>query len=210
MGGANGQGPRGVEGGLLPCRAMEGMLSSVRGQRENRGGENRALLLGVAPLAVAMPAFAGGFTVTSPDFANGSTIPMAQVLNEGGCTGQSILPRSPGPASRPGRRASRSPCTIPMRRPEAAGGTGPSSTSPHRAQSCGRRGRRRDQSLAAGGRGRGADRFRVLALWRAVPAGRRLAAPLRDHGVRREGRATFARRVFTACTTIGDARRWKD
>ena len=52
----------------------------------------RAMLLGLAPLAVAMPAFAGGFTVTSPDFANGSTIPMAQVLNEGGCTGQSISP----------------------------------------------------------------------------------------------------------------------
>ena len=52
----------------------------------------RALLLGLAPLALAVPAFAGGFTVTSPDFANGGTIPMAQVFNEGGCKGQSISP----------------------------------------------------------------------------------------------------------------------
>ncbi len=52
----------------------------------------RALIAGLAPLIVAAPAFAGGFTVTSTDFPDGGTIPMAQVFNEGGCTGQSVSP----------------------------------------------------------------------------------------------------------------------
>jgi Raf kinase inhibitor-like YbhB/YbcL family protein len=52
----------------------------------------RALLLGLAPLVVATPALAGGFTVTSPDFSNGGTIPMAQVFNQDGCTGENHSP----------------------------------------------------------------------------------------------------------------------
>lgn len=35
---------------------------------------------------------AGGFTVTSPDFADGGTIPLAQVFNSFGCTGGNISP----------------------------------------------------------------------------------------------------------------------
>lgn len=47
----------------------------------------RRLLLSAVFSTLAVPAFAGGFTVTSPDFANGATIPMAQVFNQDGCTG---------------------------------------------------------------------------------------------------------------------------
>lgn len=47
----------------------------------------RRWLLSTVFSALAVPAFAGGFTVTSSDFANGGTIPMAQVFNQGGCTG---------------------------------------------------------------------------------------------------------------------------
>lgn len=35
---------------------------------------------------------AGSFTVTSPDFSDGGTIPMAQVFNSFGCTGGDISP----------------------------------------------------------------------------------------------------------------------
>ncbi|MGH8402193.1 MAG: kinase inhibitor, partial [Gammaproteobacteria bacterium] len=46
-----------------------------------------------ALIAIPAAAFAaGGFTVTSPDFANGGTIPMAQVFNSFGCTGGNHSP----------------------------------------------------------------------------------------------------------------------
>lgn len=47
----------------------------------------RALISGLAACVVAAPAFAAGFSVTTPDFANGGTIPLAQVFNGIGCTG---------------------------------------------------------------------------------------------------------------------------
>jgi Raf kinase inhibitor-like YbhB/YbcL family protein len=47
----------------------------------------RSLMAGIALCVLAAPAFAQDFTVTSPDFTNGGTIPMAQVFNEGGCKG---------------------------------------------------------------------------------------------------------------------------
>lgn len=44
-------------------------------------------------IAIPCSAFAaGGFTVTSPDFVDGGTIPMAQVLNSFGCKGRNISP----------------------------------------------------------------------------------------------------------------------
>lgn len=52
----------------------------------------RTLLLAAVPLFVAAPALAGGFTVTSPDFSDGSTIPMAQVFNADGCNGENHSP----------------------------------------------------------------------------------------------------------------------
>lgn len=52
----------------------------------------RALLLATALCIPAIPALAGDFTVTSPDFTNGGTIPMAQVFNGGGCTGGNHSP----------------------------------------------------------------------------------------------------------------------
>ena len=52
----------------------------------------RRALLAAAFSTLAVPAFAGGFTVTSPDFPNGGTIPMAQVFNADGCTGQDRSP----------------------------------------------------------------------------------------------------------------------
>ncbi len=39
----------------------------------------RALMLGIGLAVVAVPALAAGFDVTSPDFANGGTMPMPQV-----------------------------------------------------------------------------------------------------------------------------------
>ncbi len=52
----------------------------------------RSVIFAAAFSTLAVPAFAAGFTVTSSSFANGGTIPMAQVFNEDGCTGQSQSP----------------------------------------------------------------------------------------------------------------------
>jgi len=53
----------------------------------------RTLALGAAlSTIIAAPALAGGFTLTSPDFANGATIPMAQVFNQASCTGKNLSP----------------------------------------------------------------------------------------------------------------------
>jgi len=41
---------------------------------------------------LAAPALAAGFTVTTPDFSDGGTIPMAQVFNAGSCTGGNHSP----------------------------------------------------------------------------------------------------------------------
>jgi Raf kinase inhibitor-like YbhB/YbcL family protein len=50
----------------------------------------RALILGLAISAVAAPALADGFTVTTPDFTNGGTMPMALVSS--GCKGENHSP----------------------------------------------------------------------------------------------------------------------
>lgn len=50
----------------------------------------RALLLGMALSVVTVPAIAGGFTVTTPDFTNGGTIAMAQVSTA--CKGENRSP----------------------------------------------------------------------------------------------------------------------
>lgn len=50
----------------------------------------RALMLGLALSAIAAPAVAAGFTVTSPDIADGGTIAMAQVYT--GCHGKNLSP----------------------------------------------------------------------------------------------------------------------
>jgi Raf kinase inhibitor-like YbhB/YbcL family protein len=52
----------------------------------------RALMLGMALSVVTAPALAAGFTLTTPDFANGGTIPLAQVLNAGTCKGRDQSP----------------------------------------------------------------------------------------------------------------------
>ncbi len=41
----------------------------------------RALIVGLASASVAAPALAAGFAVTSPDFANGGTVPLPQVCD---------------------------------------------------------------------------------------------------------------------------------
>jgi Raf kinase inhibitor-like YbhB/YbcL family protein len=52
----------------------------------------RTLLLGTAFLVGVTPALANEFSVTSPDFANGGPISMAQVLNAFGCRGENRSP----------------------------------------------------------------------------------------------------------------------
>jgi Raf kinase inhibitor-like YbhB/YbcL family protein len=47
----------------------------------------RKSLLAAGLCMLSAPALAAGFTVTTPDFHNGGTIPMAQVFNAGSCTG---------------------------------------------------------------------------------------------------------------------------
>ncbi len=47
----------------------------------------RKVLLAAGLSMLVTPALAAGFTVTTPDFHDGGTIPMAQVFNAGGCTG---------------------------------------------------------------------------------------------------------------------------
>jgi Raf kinase inhibitor-like YbhB/YbcL family protein len=60
------------------CRVEAQVLLS-RPQREKKGEDMRALMLAIGLTIVAAPAFAAGMTVTSADFANGATMPMAQV-----------------------------------------------------------------------------------------------------------------------------------
>jgi Raf kinase inhibitor-like YbhB/YbcL family protein len=52
----------------------------------------RTLVLGMALAAVVVPALAAGFTVTTPDFANGGTIAPTQIFNAGGCMGKNRSP----------------------------------------------------------------------------------------------------------------------
>ncbi|MDA8051142.1 MAG: YbhB/YbcL family Raf kinase inhibitor-like protein [Rhodospirillales bacterium] len=49
-------------------------------------------LLAAVLSSLAVPALAGGFALSSSNFANGGTIPMAQVFNQGGCKGGDISP----------------------------------------------------------------------------------------------------------------------
>jgi hypothetical protein len=50
----------------------------------------RSWILGLALSVLAVPAFAAGFSVTSPDIKNGGTVPMAQVFT--GCKGGNQSP----------------------------------------------------------------------------------------------------------------------
>jgi Raf kinase inhibitor-like YbhB/YbcL family protein len=52
----------------------------------------RTTLLAAGLSMLAASGSAAGFTVTTPDFHNGGTIPMAQVYNAGGCTGGNHSP----------------------------------------------------------------------------------------------------------------------
>jgi Raf kinase inhibitor-like YbhB/YbcL family protein len=52
----------------------------------------RGPFMGLALAALSVPACAGGFTVTTPDFTPGGTIPMADVFNAFGCTGADRSP----------------------------------------------------------------------------------------------------------------------
>lgn len=80
----------------------------------------RALISGLAASVIAAPALAAGFTVTTPDFANGGTIPLAQVFSGGGCTGQN---RSPA-LSWSGAPAGTESFAITMYDPDAPTGSG--------------------------------------------------------------------------------------
>jgi Raf kinase inhibitor-like YbhB/YbcL family protein len=52
----------------------------------------RALVLALVLATAAVPAAARGFTVTTPDFKNGGTIPLANVFKGFGCTGENQSP----------------------------------------------------------------------------------------------------------------------
>lgn len=52
----------------------------------------RGVVLAAALCLPVITASAAGFTVSAPDFHNGSTIPMAHVFNQGGCTGGNQSP----------------------------------------------------------------------------------------------------------------------
>lgn len=52
----------------------------------------RGIALAAALCLPAIGASATGFTVSTPDFHNGSTIPMVHVFNQGGCTGGNKSP----------------------------------------------------------------------------------------------------------------------
>ncbi len=52
----------------------------------------RALVLAAGFCIATVSAWAAGFAVTSPAFTNDGTIPMAQVFNQGGCTGADRSP----------------------------------------------------------------------------------------------------------------------
>ncbi len=52
----------------------------------------RIVLLAAGLGMLAAPALGAGFTVTTPDFVDGGTIPMAQVFNARGCTGGNHSP----------------------------------------------------------------------------------------------------------------------
>jgi Raf kinase inhibitor-like YbhB/YbcL family protein len=52
----------------------------------------RKTLLAAGLCVLAAPALAAGFTVTTPDFHDGGTVPMAQVFNAFGCTGGNHSP----------------------------------------------------------------------------------------------------------------------
>jgi Raf kinase inhibitor-like YbhB/YbcL family protein len=80
----------------------------------------RALMLGAAVLFSAAPAFAAGFTVTTPDFKSGGTIPLAQVFKGFGCTGAN---RSPA-LSWSGEPAGTKSFAVTMYDPDAPTGSG--------------------------------------------------------------------------------------
>lgn len=52
----------------------------------------RSYLIGICLCVLSTPALAAEFTVTTPAFADGGTVPMTQVFNNGGCTGANQSP----------------------------------------------------------------------------------------------------------------------
>jgi Raf kinase inhibitor-like YbhB/YbcL family protein len=52
----------------------------------------RRIMLAAVLCLPAIAASAAGFTISTPDFRNGSAIPMAQVFNQSGCTGANQSP----------------------------------------------------------------------------------------------------------------------
>ncbi|QJT10457.1 YbhB/YbcL family Raf kinase inhibitor-like protein [Oceanidesulfovibrio marinus] len=52
----------------------------------------RAIITLILVICLAVPAWAGGFTLKSPDISEGQPLPNAQVLNNFGCTGENISP----------------------------------------------------------------------------------------------------------------------
>ena len=67
------------------------MLISGPMQQE-MAGKMRAALLGLGFAVAPALALAAGFTVTSPDFPAGGTIPLTSVFNRFGCQGQNRSP----------------------------------------------------------------------------------------------------------------------
>ncbi len=80
----------------------------------------RARLVGLAPLILAAPAFAGGFTVTSPAFPDGGTVPSAQIFDQDGCTGANQSPA----LAWSGEPAGTKSFAVTMFDPDAPGGKG--------------------------------------------------------------------------------------
>jgi Raf kinase inhibitor-like YbhB/YbcL family protein len=78
----------------------------------------RSWFLGLVLSALAVPAFAAGFSVTSPDIKNGGTVPMAQVFT--GCNGGNQSPA----LSWSGEPAGTQSFAITMYDPDAPTGSG--------------------------------------------------------------------------------------
>jgi Raf kinase inhibitor-like YbhB/YbcL family protein len=80
----------------------------------------RSRLVGLAPLILATPAFAGGFIVTSPAFPDGGTVPPAQFFDQDGCTGANQSPALAWSGAPAGTKS----FAVTMFDPDAPGGKG--------------------------------------------------------------------------------------
>ena len=80
----------------------------------------RTAILAAALCLPAIAASAARFTVSTPDFRNGSTIPIVHVLNQGGCTGGNQSPA----LSWSGEPAGTQSFAVTMFDPDAPSGSG--------------------------------------------------------------------------------------